>query len=147
MESLQTVGCRLRFFEPEPFLRNSRDRLAVLFNLVLMINEVAVRMHIGAALNFDLEPVANTDERFSNSRCSLRTSIVMMSRTVSFRAWILLPPRPRHPAGTKLWRILIALPATSNARVPRIRVWQVGVVDTLCSSITKWQASFTSSTV
>jgi len=29
-----------------------------------MINEVAAPMHIGAALNFDLEPVSNTDERF-----------------------------------------------------------------------------------
>ena len=54
----------VRFFDPEPFLRNSRDRLTVLFNLILMINEVAAPMHIGAALNFDLEPVSNTDERF-----------------------------------------------------------------------------------
>ena len=52
------------FFDPEPFPRNSRDRLTVLFNLILMINEVAAPMHIGAALNFDLEPVSNTDERF-----------------------------------------------------------------------------------
>ena len=41
-------------FGPEPFLRTSRDRLTVLFNLILMINEVAAPMHIGAALNFNL---------------------------------------------------------------------------------------------
>src|SRR5918993_3543190 len=63
----------VRFLDPEPFLRNGRDRLTVLFNLILMINEVAVRMHIGAALNFDLEPISNTDERFSNSRLAVRT--------------------------------------------------------------------------
>src|SRR5829696_10315292 len=102
MESLQTVGCRLRFFEPEPFLRNRRDRLAVLFNLVLMINEVAVRMHIGAALNFDLEPVSNTDERFSNNRFSvsmLNCHGVAHSELSLLGPW--LPPRPRHPAGQR----------------------------------------------
>ena len=64
-----------------------------------MINEDAAPMHIGAALNFDLEPVPNTDERFSNSRFSVRTSIVMVSRTVSFRSWILATSAPEASAG------------------------------------------------
>jgi hypothetical protein len=52
----------VRFFDPEPFLRNSRDRLAVLFNFVLI--DVAVRVHIGAALGFDLELISKTEWRW-----------------------------------------------------------------------------------
>ena len=83
-----------------------------------MINEVAVRMHIGAALNFDLEPASNTDERFSNSRLSVRTLNCHGARTVSFRSWILATSAPEASRSTKVLRILIALPSTSNARSP-----------------------------
>jgi hypothetical protein len=60
---LDTVGVA----HPEPLLRNGRDDVVAL-DLVLVIDDVAVRAEVLAVLNLDPEAVADPDDRLVDRR-------------------------------------------------------------------------------
>ena len=49
-------------------LGDRRDRVAVALDLVLVVDEVALRVHVLAAVDVDREPVADADERLLDRR-------------------------------------------------------------------------------
>src|SRR3954454_7816173 len=54
--------------DPEPLLRDPRDRVAVPLDLVLVVEDVPVRLEILSILDLDLEPIPDADERLVDRR-------------------------------------------------------------------------------
>src|SRR5690348_9229180 len=52
----------------EPLLGDRRDRVTVTLDLVLVIDHVAVCLHVGAVFDVDRESVADPDERLVDGR-------------------------------------------------------------------------------
>src|SRR5688572_9947289 len=52
----------------EPSLRHARDRIAIALDLVLVVDEVPLRVHVRAVLDLDREPVADADQRLPDAR-------------------------------------------------------------------------------
>src|SRR5262249_52280332 len=53
----------MRLADPKPGLRDASDNFPVPLDLVLVVNEVALRLHLAAALQVDREAVPDADER------------------------------------------------------------------------------------
>src|SRR5439155_16415448 len=59
----------------EPLLRDGRDDVAVALDLVLVVDEVAVRLEILAALDVDVEAVADSHQRLVDRRHHLAVAL------------------------------------------------------------------------
>ena len=57
---------------PEPLLRDRRHGVAVAFDLVLVVHEVAMRLEIRSTVDVDLEPPADSDELLADGRLARR---------------------------------------------------------------------------
>lgn len=79
----------VRIPDPEPPLRNCGDRVAVTFNLILVIDDVAVGAHVGAALDVNLESVTHSNEALWTVAFPPGRSISIVSRSRTLRSWIL----------------------------------------------------------
>src|SRR4051795_12636473 len=59
----------------KPLLGDGRDRVAVALDLVLVVDDVSVRLHVGAVLDVDSEAGADPDQRLVDGRCGVAVAL------------------------------------------------------------------------
>src|SRR3954468_16888290 len=118
-ENVDAVGIA----HPEPFLRDFGDLVAVLLDLVLVVDDVAVRLDVRRAVDVDLELVADADHLLVHCRVAPAD---LERHLVADGQLLLLDGRHLASAG------VLELPGVSDAQrlaVDLERLAAVGVLD------------------
>ena len=91
-------GDAVRVPHAEPLLRDRRDRVAVALDLVLVVDDVALRLHVRTVLDVDREAISDADQRLVDGRD--RVAAALDCDLVANAELALLNPDQLLPRGT-----------------------------------------------